>query len=373
MKLKTFVAPDDRPFFGKYWPMGVPHELIVDLDMNMRDLLKNTTASYPDKPALWFQNSWMTYKQLLENVDRFTTALYKIGVRKGDTVALHMPNCFQYVIGYYAIMSLGAIVTGINPTYVWREILHQIELTDAKYIVVLDGLFTTHYKPILEQRTFKKIIITHLFDLVDSIPENEKQELIKAKKIPYVKIDHVDTIEFLDLLKTQPEVPEITIDSENDIAIYLMTGGTTGVSKAAELTHLNIISNALQFAETLNNQPDEKTGKNVGLESGYITCLPLYHSFAMTCLMNTGIYSGGWLVLFAKPPNPADLIKQITELPDYNGFVYAGAEILFQYIAELPQEIIDKYPLNGRLRKCISGASTLHEYVRKPFEEKTKA
>jgi len=109
--------------------------------MNLRDLLEKAVENCPDDPFLWFMETWVTFSEFKDMVDSLATYLHKIGVKKGDVVALYFPNCIQYVVGYYAIVSIGAVVTGINPTYQSLEVLHQLKVTDAKYIITLDALF----------------------------------------------------------------------------------------------------------------------------------------------------------------------------------------------------------------------------------------
>jgi long-chain acyl-CoA synthetase len=194
------------------------------------------------------------------------------------------------------------------------------------------------------------------------------------KKIPKADVEHPNAVPFKEALKTNPNLPKVDLDPEHDTATLIMTGGTTGVPKAAELTHMNVVSNARMCDIFLLNQKEEGSdAPPLGHLTGMVGVLPLYHSFAMTTVMNTAIAVGGWQMLFARPPATEELLKTIYELPDHNGYIYCAAEILFQRISELDQEIINKFPLKGALKLCISGAGPLHEYVRVPFEKKTGA
>ena len=164
---------------------------------------------------------------------------------------------------------------------------------------------------------------------------------------------------------------KIEIDAEKDTATLLTTGGTTGEPKAANLTHMNVVSNAIQCAWVLTKQKEPDANYELGPKTGNIGVLPLFHSFAMTTVMNTSIAVGAFMVLFPKPPPAEELLIEISKLPNYNSYVYCAAEILFQRIAVLPNEVLKKYDIAGRLKLCISGAGPLHDYVREPFEQKT--
>ncbi|MHA1731486.1 MAG: AMP-binding protein [Promethearchaeota archaeon] len=378
------VVPDkwrvdeSKPWYkSKFWPKGVPHQLDYDYDTNLRDLLDQAVKNWADDPVMVFiagGKSWFTYKEFKEKVDKFATYLASIGVKKGDVVAVHLPNCPQYVICYYAITSLGAIITGVNPTYKPLEILHQLTLTGAKYLVVLDALFEHFVKPIVGKVDLEKIIYTNLVDEHPGLSGIKKFLGKKLKKIPSAKVVHPKAVAWKDCFNLALNVPKVEILTEEDPATLIMTGGTTGVPKAAELTHLNVVANAMQCKEILTKQDDPSLGgKTLGHKTGNLGVLPLYHSFAMTTVMNTSIATGGWMILFPKPPPAEEILKEINELPNYNGFTYCAAEILFHRIAQLPDEVIKANPIKGKLKLCISGAGPLHDYVREPFEAKTGA
>ena len=373
--MKDFVVSEDRPFYGERWPKGVPHQLEYDEDLNLRQMLLNSAEKWSKDPAILFLETWVSYGELKDMVVRLATKLTKLGVKKGDVVAIHLPNSIQYVVGFYAITSIGAIVTGINPTYKSLEILHQVKLTNAKTIIVLDALYEHFVKPFKDKWDFDNIIYTNLVDLASGMSPILKILGKLIKKIPKAKVIHPNGVSFKECMKTEPDmsVLNVPIDTKNDPATLIMTGGTTGVPKAAVLTHLNVISNVKQCEEILLNQVEEGSEMSLGYKTGMMGVLPLYHSFAMTTVMNIGISVGAYQILYPKPPETEELLKDLVKMPDYNGFVYCAAEILFQRIAELPDDILAKYDIGGKLKLCISGAGPLHDYVREPFEAKTGA
>ncbi|MEI9476906.1 MAG: AMP-binding protein, partial [Deltaproteobacteria bacterium] len=122
------------------WPEQVPKNYHFPR-MTLYEMLSHAVEKSGDQNAIWFLNSFMTYKELLANVDALATSFHNMGLRKGDVVALVLPSSFQYVITYYACVKLGLIVTGVNPTYKPGEVLHELNLTEAKTVVVLDALY----------------------------------------------------------------------------------------------------------------------------------------------------------------------------------------------------------------------------------------
>ncbi|MCK5342231.1 MAG: AMP-binding protein, partial [Candidatus Heimdallarchaeota archaeon] len=362
-----YKVNEKRPFYGKFWPKGVPHQLDYDYNLTVGAMFDKAVKKFSKDPAIWFLSTWVSYAELSKMVSRMATYLQSIGVKKGDVVAIQLPNCIQYIVSYFAIIKIGAVATGINPTYKSAEILHQCKLTGAKVIIALDALYFHFVAPFKDKWDFDKIIYTNIFDLASGMPPKHIPK-------PNIDIDHPNAISIKEVLETRPYVRKVKIDAEQDCATLIMTGGTTGVPKAAELSHMNVVANAYQCKELFLNQREE--GSNdppLGHKTGMVGVLPLYHSFAMTIVMNVSIVLGGWMMLFPKPPPPEELLQVIHKLPNYNSYIYCAAEILFQRIAGLDMAVIKKYPLKGAIKLSISGAGPLHEYVRIPYEKKTGA
>ena len=217
-------------------------------------------------------------------MDSFGTALHNLGIKKGDTVAILLPNSFQYVIAFYGAVKIGAIATGINPTYMPLEVLHHINLTNAKCLVCLDALYEELVEPIIEKTNIEFIINTNVVDLCTGLPGIKKVLGKLIGKIPKGKITFKRTYNFLELLKTTPHIPDVNIDPMNDTCTYIMTGGTTGVPQGAVLTHFNVVSNAIQCQLWFG-------GEEPGV--GDLGVLPLFHSFGLTAVMNASIALGG--------------------------------------------------------------------------------
>jgi long-chain acyl-CoA synthetase len=272
-----------------------------------------------------------------------------------------LPNCIQYVVGYYAVTRIGAIVTGINPTYQPMEILHQLDITKPKLLIVLDSLYIKSIKPIIGNSNIETLIYTNLADLTHFLGVQKAIGKF-LKKIPTGKVDFPNALKFNDLLKSLKlrELPKVNIDPKTDPAVYIMTGGSTGVPKAAILTHFNVVANAVQCEWWLGG---EKPGM------GNIGVLPLFHSFAHTAVMNLSVAIGGWMLLFPSPPSEDELCEHIHRLSGPEGMIYVGVEILFKKLTEF--KAIRKYPgVMGKLKLCVSGASPLHAPVRDAIVEK---
>jgi len=349
---------------GKIWfrkESGWPDEVPKNIDfprMSVGQMLAETVKKYPDYKAIWFLDAFMTYAELDRHVNALATVLHKLGLKKGDVVAFLLPNSFQYVICFYACQRLGIIATGLNPTYKPGEILHQFKITRPRALVVLDNLFEGQIKPILQESGLEIIIGTNVADHLPLI----KRILGKAlKKIPTGELPG-NALSYKKLLATPPAVPEVQINPETDVATYIMTGGTTGLPKAAELTHSNLVSNCIQCAAWLyKTKPGACT---VGV-------LPLFHSFAMTAVMNVAIHVGGWMMLFPRPPATEEFLETVARIGEDGATNYPGAEILFKRIADL--EDYEKYNVKGKFDLCVSGAGPLHRPIQEAFESRTGA
>ncbi len=368
MDENLFHVDEKKPWFkpDAGWPDEVPKQLEIEHD-TLHDMLSKAVEKFGDARAMWFAplDSTMSYKELKDAVDRVATGLHRKGVKKGDVVAMMLPNSFQYVVGYYACARIGAIVSGVNPTYKSGEILHQLKTTNAKALIVLDALYEGQVAPIFEKSPCQLLVATNIVDLVKG--NGLKKFLGKLMgKIPTGAVPG-SAVPFLDLMASPPEPPQVQVTG-GDVATYIMTGGTTGVPKAAVLTHFNCVNNAKQCQLWLYKSL--AGGANVGI-------LPLFHSFAMTAVMNSTIRYGGWMMLWPRPPEQDVLVSKLIEIAPEQGYIYCGAEILFKKLADFMEDPANKEKygarLAGKLGLCISGAGPLHRPVQEAFERITDA
>ncbi len=344
----------DRPWYGD-WPEGVP-KMIEIPEVGLGDLLRDTASRVPDQKAVVFLDTVLTYRQLDDYVDRMATALHNLGLEKGDVLALMLPNSHQFVVTFYACQRLGLTTTAINPTYKPLEVKHQLNDSGAKALVVLDSVFESPAK-ILDQTGVKHLIGTNIVDMCGFSPL--KRMLGKLlKKIPGGQMP-ASALKFNDLLQTPPNPPRVEVDPANDIACLQYTGGTTGTPKGAMLTARNLVSNALAGKAWMG---DVREG------AGWVGVLPLFHVFAMTCCMNIAVATGGFQLLFPRPPESMhEWAAQIEKWGKGTQLVMAGVNVLFNKINNTPG--LEKYDLSP-LTHCLSGAGPLAREVQETFERK---
>ncbi len=332
--------------------------------------LKNTAERSPDHTAVTFGglaprlgelHRHMSYRQLDSLVDRFAAGLQKLDLQKGDRVVLHMPNCPQYVIAYYGILRAGGVVVPTNPLYVAREISHQISDSGAVMAVSLSLLYP-EMKKALAETPLKHVIVTNIKEYFPFLLK-VLFTLAKEKKDGH-RVDLSDdpiATWFQDFMAAAPATPQPVEMSPDDTAVLMYTGGTTGVPKGAQLTHRNVVANALQVSSWLT--ADEK-GPEIML-----TALPLTHSYAMTVCMNLSVFRGYPQVIV---PNARDLDHVLNAINIHRPTLFPGVPALYTVINHHPDVQKGKYDLHS-IRACLSGAAGLPAEVKREFEQITGA
>ncbi len=343
--------PSEKPWF-KFWPEGVPRNLDYP-DVPLGDLLKRTAEKYPDKIATVYFDKTLTYRQLNELSDRFATALAALGVEKGDKVAIYLANMPQFVIAYYGILKIGAIETAISPLYREREVEHQLNDSEAETIVVLDALYPIVQK-VVDKTKVKRVIVA---SLKDYMPKMLAILGTLTKKIPSHKVEYGPNIFSMQDLLTRylPKPPNIDIDPREDLAALQYTGGTTGTSKGAMLTHMNLVSNAVACAAWLRGTTGEET---------FLTVLPLFHIYGMTTGMNAPIYIAGKMIMLPK----FDVESTLKAIEKHKVSAFCGAPTMYSMLLAHPS--MKQYNLSS-VRFCISGSAPLPPEVQKKWMEIT--
>jgi long-chain acyl-CoA synthetase len=348
----------ERPWFSQYDP-EVPTSIDFP-NIPLDQLLSNTTRRYPNSTALIFFNKVITYAELNRLADQFTSSLQKDGFQKGDRIAIYMPNCPQFIIAYYGALRAGGIVVPSNPLYVPREIEHQIKDSGATYAVVLSLLYP-RLKRVRSSLNLKKVIVTNikeyfpgLLKILFTLAKENKPD--RNGEVHRVDISSdVDTVWFQKFLQTGPERPTPVQIDPKDTAVLMYTGGTTGVPKGAELTHQNLVANAMQASAWIT---DAVEGQSV-----MMTALPLTHSYSMTVSQNNAILNGFAQVII---PNPRDLNDVLKNLVKYKVEYFPGVPTLYVAINNHPDVKAGKYDLTS-IKSCISGAAGLPSEVQKEF------
>ena len=351
---------DHRPWFKSY-PDGVAHTLEPYPEMSAFGMLENAARMHPEATAIGWFGAKITYRRFLGEVERCSAALAGLGIAKGDRVSLVMPNCPQYMVAYYATIRLGAIVVGNNPLYTKREMEHQLRDSGSEAVIVLDLLYSD-FADVFKQVGIEHVVVARLNDYM-TFPKKQLAPLLKFKKNqraqgkPWPPVPKGAPVRWWEewLASAGPAPVAATVDPAKDPAGFIYTGGTTGVSKGAMLSHRNLVSNAMQAREIL--QLEE--GKEALLGP-----LPFFHSFGMIS-MNVAIIVGGKMVPI---PNPRDLHLVLEEMAKEKPTFVPGVPRLFNAINESP--LAAKMDLRS-VKACISGAAPLPTAVAKRFAEIT--
>jgi long-chain acyl-CoA synthetase len=297
-----------RPWLASY-PQGVPAEIDVDEFPSIVSVLQASLEKFRDRPAFSNLGKVLTYAE----VDRLSQqfAAYLLGelqLKKGDRVAIMMPNCLQYPIATFGVLRAGLTVVNTNPMYTARELKHQLVDSGATVLLVLDN-FGAVVQEVLADTQIKQVITTGLGDML-AFPKGAIVNFVLRhvkKMVP--DYDIPGAIRFRDALTLgqMHKLPDIAIDPQ-DLAFLQYTGGTTGVAKGAMLTHRNLVANMQQAAAWV--------GVNVRMgEELIVTALPLYHIFALTANGLVFMKFGGHNYLITNPRDMHGFVKELKKVP----------------------------------------------------------
>jgi long-chain acyl-CoA synthetase len=348
-----------KPWLAAY-DAGIPAEIELP-DEPLHTALAVAAQRYPKRVAIRFFGRSVTYRELDALANRFANALIALGVRKGDRVALLMPNCPQMVLAYYGGLRAGAVIVPTSPLYVESELEHQLADAAANVVVCLSALF----RPVQAVRprlpalqhvivtSIKEFFPTHLrllFTISKERKDGHRVSLPADGK----------TVWLPRLLARAPDTAPNVEVAADDLALLQYTGGTTGIAKGAMLTHRNLVANTLQVRAWLGNlgSPD---GSDI-----IMGVLPLFHIYAMTTVMNFSIRGGGTMVLQPRFVLD-DVLKGIhRERPHF----LPGVPTMYNAINHAPN--LGRFNLRS-LKGAISGAAPLPLEVQKQFEALTGA
>lgn len=344
----------------KSYPPGVPAEINPDANQSLAEVIENSCTKFAKRTAFINFGVNISYEQL-ENYSRDVAAYLQnvLKIKKNDRVAIMMPNCLQYPICLYAILRIGAIVVNVNPLYTSDELVHQMNDSSTETIIVISNFAKTVQDSLSRIPSMKNVIVTELGDLFPKI----KSALIYIvlhyiqKRIPAWHIQ--DVISFKQVVKQGKKFQLKPVEVNNtDIAFLQYTGGTTGVSKGAMLTHRNIIANLQQADAWFKSLLADR-------EEMIVTALPLYHIFSLTANCFFFCKIGGTNLLIT---NPRDVPHALKTIAKYQVTAITGVNTLFN--AWLKSPLFNKLNLN-QLHLTLGGGMAVQRAVADRWQEVT--
>ena len=356
----------EKPWLSHYED-GVPADLEIPSYPVTQNLI-DAAKEFPSNTALIFGNvveplgnalmdAKMSYRELLDLTYRFAAALQQFGVKRGDRVAVHLPNCPQFVIAYYATLMVGGVVVPCNPQYVARELEHQLVDSGTETIVTFSLTYPI-VKQIRDRTPLKQVIVANIKEYFPGLLKFLFTVATEKKEGHFQDLSgDANTFWFPDVLAGAPARPAEVDTDQEDTAVLMYTGGTTGVPKAAQLTQRNVQANAMQVAAWI---PGLKHGQET-----ILTSLPLFHSYGMTTCMNLGILTAANMILIANPRVMVHILKSINR---HHPTLYPGVPAMYVGINNYPE--LEKYDVSS-IRACISGAAPLPVEVQQKFQQLT--
>ncbi len=343
----------------KCWPKFVARSLNYP-EIPVFQILRSSAAKWPFRIAIIYDGMEITYSELVTLCERFAAALAGLGVQKGHRVAIHLPNCPQFAIAYYATLMNGAIFTPCSPLMGEQELAYQLNDAGAETIITLDLLFPTVEK-VVPKTQIKNVIVASIPDVFPP--------LLTAMRPPLAKKEIPGTADFSALLKSsEPKPPMVRIDPRNDLAHLAYTGGTTGVSKGVMLTHFNVVVNVLQSAhwgaggdvnykdgvlDVLREEGDRDEDHAFRFSKEKVLIVaPWFHAMGIKSYLNNPIYMGATMVVFPRF-DPGQFLQAIEK---YEANIIGGAPQL--YIPLMNHPDFKKYDLSS-IRFIVSGSAPL--------------
>ncbi len=350
----------DKRVWHEHYDEGVPASIVDREDLSVPGLLQRSARRSPGRSALVFFNASISYAELEQLVARMAGVYASLGVKPGARVAIHLPNLPQTVIAYYGALACGAQVVMTNPLYVAREIVHQWTDAGCELAVTTDFLFERSVRSALPSTPVKHVIIASIpeflrFPLKQLAPFKLRKQNPPAIA-PFPKGENLHPFK-ASLEATQP-CAFLDIDP-SDLAVLQYTGGTTGVSKAAMLSHRNLVHNVDQCCAWM---ADLEVSEEV-----FLAALPYFHIFGMTIALNEPIALGSTIVL---APNPRDTGALLASIAKHGVSVFPAVPAMLGAMVSHPG--VEGMDLTS-VKAVFSGSAPLPEDTRRRFEQKTGA
>ncbi len=344
----------------KSYPPGMPEEVPDPPFRSVRDLFEQAFEKYPNNAAYTNMGKTLTYAELDRMSMRFACYLQNtLGLTRGERVAIMLPNILQYPVVMCGIFRAGLVVVNVNPLYTARELLHQLKDSGTKCVIILEN-FAHILEDVIAETSVEHVVVTGIGDLLSwpkSTLTNFMLRYVK-KAVPAYKLSNSITFRQALAAGTSQALNEVDIGYA-DIAYLQYTGGTTGVSKGAMLSHRNMVYNVQQ---TISWQADAYEGVEQII---IITALPLYHIFSLQGNCLTGMAQGGENILITNPRDFEGFAKEIAKF-EFN--MFTAVNTMFAALMDTPSFSAVDF---SNLRVCIGGGMAVQPAIAKEWKEKT--
>ncbi|ELI1837664.1 long-chain-fatty-acid--CoA ligase FadD [Vibrio fluvialis] len=348
----------DKPWLSRY-PSDVPETINPDQYLSLVEMFEQSVHKYADQPAFINMGSVMTFRKLEERSRAFAAYLQnELKLKKGDRVALMMPNLLQYPVALFGILRAGMIAVNVNPLYTPRELEHQLNDADARAIVIVSN-FANTLEQIVANTQVKHVVLTSLGQMLPRAKGTLVDFVVKYVKGMVPKYDLPGAISMRKALHKGRRLQYVKpFMSGEDIAFLQYTGGTTGVAKGAILTHRNMVANVLQAKGAYG--PVLREGREL-----VVTALPLYHVFALTVNCLLFIEMGGSNLLIT---NPRDIPGFVKELQKHPFTAITGVNTLFNALVNNE----DFHELNfANMKLSVGGGMAVQRAVAEKWKKIT--
>ncbi len=356
---------NENPYASKIWLKSYDDHVKPEIDFTIKSIdqaFKETARKYPDTLCYDFQGTCSTYQEAEKYINSFANFLVENGIKKGDTVAVNLPNTPQYIIALFGTFYAGCASTGINFLLSAKEVIYQLKDSEAKVIVTMDSFYEEKVREALATRETEVeiVITTNVADLIDLDPKM-KEQLISIGKIPTGKVEPIEGIKyftFKDILANyqSDKSPDIKFDPEKDVLLLQYTGGTTGPPKGAILTHRNL-SCMLQIVE-------HWFGPAVNPGDYYISGFPFFHLAGMQFCIQS-VFSGAGQILVADPRDTNYIANKMKEHQGKITLMYNVSTLYIMLMSNRRFKKLDFSAING----FISGAAPFPSQAIIEFEE----
>jgi len=322
------VQQTQKIWLEKSYPPGVPFDIDPDKYSSLAEMFNQYVGIYAERTAFINMGAEINYRDLELQAKAFAAYLQnELGLVKGDKFAIMVPNCLQYPVALFGALLAGLTVVNVNPLYTARELEHQLKDSGTKAMLIIENFANTLEK-VIDKTPVEHVIITSLGDRLGAVKGAIVNCVVKYVKKMVPSFHLKDTVRFNNVISRGMLLPFSPVEmTGDDLAFLQYTGGTTGVSKGAMLTHRNMIANLLQAKAAIS--PIMEDGKEI-----VVTALPLYHIFALTANCLTFLTLGGTNLLIT---NPRDMPGFVKELAKYRFTAITGVNTLFNGLLNTPK------------------------------------